>query len=126
MTREPAAALVLRRLWDEPTRNDSAASGPRPILSAIDSEWTWYVQSHDEGELLGVDEPAALVWEKLWMREIRASQAEDYGLSDDDPDDHVFRNRTTGRFEARTFWIECPEGANDAVPWMGVKYAPGA
>lgn len=89
-----------------------AASRP-DFLTSFDGEWSYYVAGHDEGELLQIDELDELQWEKLWMREIPTSQADDYGLWMDDP-----------CYEGEMVWIECSETTNGAEPWMGVKYAP--
>ena len=89
-----------------------------------DCEWSYYVRGHDEEEILQIDELDALQWEKLWMREIPASQVEDYGISDPDCDELALRDPETGRFASRMVWIECSEKESGAEPWMGVKYAP--
>ena len=94
------------------SRSRGAASKP-DLLTSFDGEWSHYVAGHDEDALLQIDEPSELQWEKLWMREIPTSQAEDYGLWIDDP-----------YYEGETCWIECAESDNGAEPWMGVKYAP--
>lgn len=105
--------------------SDAAASREPDFLRAFDgSDWSYYVRGHVEDDLHIVDDPEALEWEKLWMKEIPASHAEDYVLSDDDPDDLIQRDPATGRFRSRTCWIECAESAVGAEPWMGVKYAP--
>ena len=102
--------------------------GPEPPawMAAFDGgEWTWYVLGHDPADLIACDEPDMLDFERLWMRPIRASQVEDYGLSDDDPDDHVLRDPKTGRFTARICWMECGEDAPQAVAYMGARYKRG-
>lgn len=68
---------------------------------AIDSEYEYYVQGHDRGEVAVIDDPGVLLAEPLWMRPIPASAAEDFGVWDDDCDETVYRDPTTGRFKAR-------------------------
>lgn len=100
------------------------ASHPRPPawMRALDgSEWAYYVHGHDEGELAVVDDPAALTFERLWMRPIRASQATDYGLSYDGETEP--ERGPDGRFQPRWLWLECDANAVGAEPYMGTHYA---
>lgn len=98
------------------------------LINAWDGgDWTWYIRGHDPSgdELYQIDDPESLLSEALWMRPIRASQCDDFGVFDEDSDDTVLRNPTTGKFEARMVWIECHEQDRDAEPWTGVRYKPG-
>lgn len=92
-------------------------------MTAFDGgEWAWYVRGHDPAELVVCDDPDSLYFERLWMRPIPASQADDFGVYDEDCDDTVLRDPATGRFKARVIWIECDERAAQAVPYMGARY----
>lgn len=98
---------------------------PPAYMHAFDGgDWSWYVHGHDREECWQLDDPATLRTEAVWMRPIRASQAEDYGFCPED-DETVVRNRETGRFESRWYWIECGPGHRDAEPFLGVAYKPG-
>lgn len=89
------------------------AAQPHLLTAFSDGEWAWYVSGHDEGELLVVDEPDELEWEKLWMRRVDGSSVVDEGVIVDDAE-----------LLDGPCWIECAESAPGAEPWMGVKYAP--
>lgn len=91
-------------------------------MSAFDSDWTWYVRGHDEAELWVIDDPALMEAKPLYMAPIRASQAEDYGLSDDGDEDTVTRDPKTGRFAPRWLWVECGPQHEGAVPFLGARY----
>lgn len=99
---------------DPGTRSETSIAAKSHLLTGfLDSEWHYYVRSHDEDELLQVDELDVLQWEKLWMREVPGSQIEDEGVWVDDEE-----------MLDGPCWIECPETTAGAEPWMGVKYAP--
>jgi len=69
------------------------------LLTAFpDSDWAYYVESHDEDALLQIDETDCLEWEHIWMRPVKAS----------DPDIEI--------------WIECRKEHPRAEPWTGVRY----
>lgn len=88
-----------------------------------DNDWAYYVEGHDPDELHQVDDLDALLWERVWMRPIKASQC-GYGVVDWDPNDRVLRNPATGRFEPRWYWIECPENDPQARPFIAARYKP--
>lgn len=76
------------------------------LLNGIDdSEWTYYVRSHDEDEIDQVDYRDELVWEKLWMRPANAADREEFWEEFDGP-----------------AWIVCSERDPQAEPWIGVRY----
>lgn len=98
--------------------------GPPDLLHATEGDWAYYVVGHDPEAILQIDELDELEWEPLWMHPIKASQCEDFGMVDWDPNDNVLRDPKTGRFEPRWFWIECSETHPEATAFLGVKYKP--
>lgn len=92
------------------------------LLHAFDyGEWAYYVSGHDEDGLLAIDEPDVLEWEKLWMHPIAASALDE----SERPDDFEALTRDDeGRFKSVMTWMECPESAQGAQPFLGVKYRP--
>jgi hypothetical protein len=97
---------------------------PQPDLLSGWDDWTWYVPSHDPNELQQICDPDDLEYQAVWMRPVRASEAENYGVFDPDSDHTVLRG-DGGRFEPRWIWLECPEGRPGAQPFLGARYKKG-
>lgn len=98
---------------------------PPDFMSAFDGgDWAWYVLGHDPDELHQIDDPELLDFERLWMRPIKASASDGWGLYDDSDEPTVDRDPETGRFKARVCWIECGSKSDGAVPFMGARYKP--
>lgn len=84
-----------------------------------DCDWRYFVPDEGNGfeDAVGpLGEPDEFIYERLWMRPVRASSLDYY----DGPTEIRAPN---GRFEAVTCWIECAESHPDAEPWFGVRYA---
>lgn len=104
----------------------SAPAPPEYLAAWPDGEWSSYVLDHGnpDEDLRVVDDPEALLYERLWLRPPRLSSMHPEERPEGCED--ALARAKDGRFSPIYVWEECGWMATGAVAYYGVRYKPRA